>query len=78
MLHNSALLTRCAILQLRADHERERFASCPCAQAEAELLYRASRDGFRRVDFVRRCANKGSTVTLVSHSNSTASDKAEC
>ena len=45
-------------------------ASCPFAQAYPELLYLASRDGFRRDDLVRSCANKGSTLTTVCYYDS--------
>jgi hypothetical protein len=34
-------------------------------QATLELLYRASRDGWRAQDFHSRCDNKGATVTVI-------------
>ena len=34
-------------------------------QAQPELLYRGSRDGFHKSDFVRCCANKGPTMMVV-------------
>jgi len=34
-------------------------------QAKLELLYRASRDGWRGQDFHSRCDNKGATVTVI-------------
>ena len=33
--------------------------------AQPSLLYRGSRDGFSKADFVRCCADKGPTMTLV-------------
>jgi hypothetical protein len=34
-------------------------------QVPTKLLYRATRDGFRRADWDARCLGKGPTMTLV-------------
>jgi hypothetical protein len=34
-------------------------------QTKVELLYRASRDGWRTTDFHSKCDNKGATVTVI-------------
>lgn len=40
-------------------------------QAGAQLLYRATRDGFSAADFWRCCVGKGPTLTLIKVSRST-------
>ena len=35
-----------------------------CWQSHAQLLYRATRDGFEAKDFWQRCAGKGPTLTI--------------
>jgi hypothetical protein len=37
----------------------------PRPQGGAQLLYRASRDGFEAADFWRRCADRGPTLIIV-------------
>lgn len=51
---------------LRAYFEEESAKSRSRAEPlRFELLYRASRDGFKAMDFHKRCDNKGSTLTVV-------------
>ena len=45
--------------------DTKKRSGCRGATVKLELLYRASRDGWRTTDFHSKCDNKGATVTVI-------------